>query len=272
MEGQEKVILVVGSCGLDRLLTVSKYPEADAKVRSTASHEVGGGNAANTASAMALLSSASIFRQERFCIKLVTKVGADNIGQQLKEELKQSGVDTTYVLKGEKGSTSSFTTVIVSEQEQTRTCIHTPGTCGNVTSGDIHNLDEIFANVVHVHSDSRLAEASLLLAQEAHKRNIPVSVDAEKDRKVEAIDQLLAMCDVLFTNTAQLKDHLERWTSNLEAKYDRLPLSIPRYPHAGNDDNTGIRRACALGIAPSNFFRRWFNEDPIRKKQVVITK
>ena len=44
------VILLIGSCGLDRLLTVSNYPAADAKVRTTSYNEVGGGNSANTAS------------------------------------------------------------------------------------------------------------------------------------------------------------------------------------------------------------------------------
>jgi hypothetical protein len=44
------VILLIGSCGLDRLLTVSNYPAADAKVRTTSYNERGGGNSANTAS------------------------------------------------------------------------------------------------------------------------------------------------------------------------------------------------------------------------------
>jgi hypothetical protein len=44
------VILVIGACALDRLLTVSSYPVADAKIRSNSYNEVGGGNAANTAS------------------------------------------------------------------------------------------------------------------------------------------------------------------------------------------------------------------------------
>jgi hypothetical protein len=44
------VILLIGSCGLDRLLTVSKYPAADAKIRTTSYNERGGGNSANTAS------------------------------------------------------------------------------------------------------------------------------------------------------------------------------------------------------------------------------
>ena len=46
---EENVVLVVGSLGLDRLLTVQKYPEADSKIRTTAYHEQGGGNAGNTA-------------------------------------------------------------------------------------------------------------------------------------------------------------------------------------------------------------------------------
>lgn len=40
---EERVVLLVGSCGLDRLLTVTKYPNPDAKVRTTAYHEMGGG-------------------------------------------------------------------------------------------------------------------------------------------------------------------------------------------------------------------------------------
>lgn len=44
------VILVIGACALDRLLTVSSYPVADAKIRTNSYNEVGGGNAANTAS------------------------------------------------------------------------------------------------------------------------------------------------------------------------------------------------------------------------------
>ena len=44
------VILLIGACALDRLVTVSSYPTADSKIRSTSYNEVGGGNAANTAS------------------------------------------------------------------------------------------------------------------------------------------------------------------------------------------------------------------------------
>jgi sugar/nucleoside kinase (ribokinase family) len=268
---QEKVVLVVGACGLDRLMTVSSYPQADSKVRSTAYHEIGGGNAANTASAMALLSSASIFRNEHFCIKLLTKVGDDYIGQQLKDELEKCGVDTTYVCTGEKGSTTSFTSVIVSQDEQTRTCIHSPGTSGNFDASDIESLDDLFTNVVHLHSDSRLAEVSLMLAEEAHERNIPVSVDIEKDRKVPILDHLLVMADTVFTNSTQIQDYLERWTANLESEHNRRSLPAPVISVVG-DDKYRIKETCALGLGPSHFFQRWYSDQPSRNKEVVITK
>ena len=45
---EENVVLIVGSLGLDRLLTVPRYPKADSKVRTTSYYEEGGGNAGNT--------------------------------------------------------------------------------------------------------------------------------------------------------------------------------------------------------------------------------
>lgn len=78
----EKVILVVGARCLDRLLSVIDYPEADTKVRTTAYHEIGGGNAANTAPALALLKDAEVFSGSNLSVKLLTKLGDDYVGKQ----------------------------------------------------------------------------------------------------------------------------------------------------------------------------------------------
>ena len=43
MLSKEKIILVVGSLGLDRLLSVKTYPSPDSKVLTTSYNEVGGG-------------------------------------------------------------------------------------------------------------------------------------------------------------------------------------------------------------------------------------
>ena len=49
-KGSGKCILVVGSCGLDRLLTVQNFPVPDSKVRTTSYNEVGGGTSTNRSS------------------------------------------------------------------------------------------------------------------------------------------------------------------------------------------------------------------------------
>jgi sugar/nucleoside kinase (ribokinase family) len=269
---QDKVILLVGCCGLDRLLTVSSYPPPDVKVRTTAYHEIGGGNAANTACTMALLCDASLFKSENFRIKLLTKVGDDHMGQQLKDELQKSGVDVDLVCVGGQGTTTSFTTVLVSEADHTRTCIHTPGTCGELTLADIasENLEELFINVVHVHSDSRNVDVALVLAREAHQRNIPISVDAEKDRHTKSLDRLLEIADMVFSNSNQLNDYLDRWTGELEAEHKRRPLAVPVISTIGDD--TSLLQTCAEGIVPCHFFQRWYETKPNKKKELIITK
>ncbi len=213
MENQQ-VVLVVGACGLDRLLTVPKYPQADAKVRTTNYHEIGGGNAANTAAAIGRLTGAAFARDHKIRVKYLGKVGQDPVGKQLLSELRESNVDISspLCLQGPAGSTTSFTTIIVSEQEHTRTCFHSPGCCGELTVEDCLKVDMnvVFENVVHLHSDSRHTSASLYLAKQAKQRGIQVSCDCEKDRHIRDMDELLEISDIVFTNSNYLGEYLFR--------------------------------------------------------------
>ena len=158
----------------------------------------------------------------------MTKVGDDDVGKQLKRELKDAGVDVSSCLfkTGSPGTTTAFTTVIVAEDDCTRTCLHTPGTCGVLTLEDVQtgDIDQIFENVVHLHSDSRHSVASLFLAKEARSRGITVSVDCEKDRKTCDLDALLNICDILFTNAQYLSSYLSRLDNEMERKTNRSPL------------------------------------------------
>jgi sugar/nucleoside kinase (ribokinase family) len=270
-EKKEQVVLLVGSCGLDRLLTVAQYPEPDAKVRTTAYNEVGGGNAANTASAMGLLSDSCFLKEKKIRIKLLSKVGDDSVGQQLIDELEESNVDTSSPLfcRGPPGSTTAFTTVIVSQEKHTRTCLHTPGTCGELTLEDVQSvdLDEVFKNVVHLHSDSRHTYASLFLAREAKSRGIMVSCDCEKDRKTKTLDELIQLADLLFTNSNYLGSYLERLDMELVAKTARKSLPSVVVKADGLDEDTiNVYTKSLSSIA---FFTRWYSQ---WEKQVVVTQ
>jgi len=271
-----KVILVIGSCGLDRLLTVNKYPAPDAKVRTTSYHEVGGGNAANTASAMGLLTDAEFLKQQDIQIRILTKVGDDNVGKQLLDELEKSNVDVSSPLciRAPPGSTTAFTTVVVSDSEHTRTCIHTPGTCGELTLEDTKaiNLDKLFENVVHFHSDSRHTDVSLYLAKEAQSRGLPVSCDCEKDRKTKALDELIQISDILFTNSNYLGPYLCRLERELAESQSLEVNGQLEAPEEVTESMLSLDTTEVLvkSLTPSSFLNRWFPKESPR--EVVVTQ
>ncbi len=174
---------------------------------------------------------------------------------------------------GHEGSTTGFTSIIVSEKDHTRTCIHTPGTCGELTLDEVASvaMDDIFDHVVQMHSDSRHTEVALVLAREARKRGIPVSVDAEKDRQIRALDELLEIADIVFTNTNQLNDYLGRLTVQFEEHHHRLPLKEPVITMAEDisPNEFDELKIYADAVLPNAFFTRWFDQG---NKQVIITK
>lgn len=248
--------------------------DAQSKVRTTAYHEFGGGNAANTATTMALLCRATIFI-DRINVKLCSKIGDDYVGKQLIEALKQAGVDLSSPLfkVGEAGTSTGLTSIIVSELEQTRTCLHTPGTCGEITTADVEsvNLEEVFGDVIHIHTDSRHTEAALILAREAKQRGISVSIDIEKDRNSKALDRLLEEAGIIFTNSDQIEGYLNRLTREYEEAKDLIRLKKPNIV-ASNSNCILCDKDMDLYahvIKPSAYFTRIFGQNG---KLVVITK
>jgi sugar/nucleoside kinase (ribokinase family) len=251
-------------------------------VRTTSYHEVGGGNAANTASAIGLLFGSDLFlggvgsggdvsnRPGPYTVRLATKIGGDRVGEQIVRELKQSGVDVSSPLFriGDRHSTTGFTTVVVAAKEQTRTCLHTPGTCGELTLADFQSVDmnDVFENVVHMHSDSRQTDVALAMAREARNRGISVSVDVEKDRETKALDSLLEEATVVFTNSGQIDEYLNRLNLELEDSKGRRHLPSPVIRIASG---CAVAEECASAIRPSSYFTRWFQQ---QRKEVVITK
>ncbi|CEM15919.1 unnamed protein product [Vitrella brassicaformis CCMP3155] len=182
-------VLCVGAAGVDFLARVAAYPEPDDKIRTESLSIEGGGNAGNTCTALS-----------RLGVKcgIITCVGDDSNGQTILNELREDGIDTSLVLTY-PGVPSPFTYVIVDEAAKTRTCIHTP--CpkemgANDVADDMFRRD---AGIRWVHSDARQPAAACRLAELAKEAGVTISLDAEKDR--EGLPELLALADVLFTNS-----------------------------------------------------------------------
>lgn len=207
------------------------------------------------------------------------------------EELRQSGIDVSSSQSqllfhvGKAGETTGLITVIVCGKEHTRTCIFTPGTAGELVADDFSpvDFDDVFKDAVHLHSDSRHTDAALVLAREARKRAIPVSVDVERDRRSDAFDALLDEATLIFTNSNQMLiqeegGYLDRRIREFEETSHLQPLPtavIVNLVKENGDSSATFSDADALMYAKSirpifHSTRRYRHSRS--EKEVVVTK
>ncbi|KAK4338223.1 hypothetical protein RND71_042710 [Anisodus tanguticus] len=181
---ENHTILGCGMAAVDFLVAVDSYPKPDDKIRSTSFQVQGGGNAGNALTCTARLGLSP---------RIISKVADDSQGKGILAELEADGVDTSFMVVSEGGH-STFSYVIVDSQAKTRTCIYTPGYPPMVPEDlSKSNLSSALDDVRLVYFDGVLQETELLsalvVAQEAHRRNIPIVIDAESKR--ERVDDLL---------------------------------------------------------------------------------
>jgi sugar/nucleoside kinase (ribokinase family) len=273
----KKSILIIGAATLDRLLYVQEFPNADSK-SSCKTQEGGGGNAANTATALGRLlrvrvtsdhhdndnhdnehdnddieqddsdtSSTPTKQTCRVKVKLLTKISWDEIGNSLVKELHHDGIDLSSPLfLRSRGSSPVVTVIVTTMPPYTRTCLFDPGTVGTLMPNDLiiirggkkndgngiglgndHDNDndhengndndndndnekarvvsDIMRQCIHLHSDTRHTEVALILAREASKQGVPMSVDVERDRRTREFDELVDLAGTVFTNEDLMK-------------------------------------------------------------------
>jgi len=268
-------ILIVGSTLLDRSIYIQQFPKSGSYHRtapgSVGSTERAGGSAANTATILNHLRDAMVLQDgqdltenedepagyaedELIQIRLATKIGDDDVADKIQNDLEDGGnggidlnhalfirvEDTTSPLSTHFVSVSSSPTSSGTEPGKNMgpTSIHQPGTCGELTEEDVLNadLDEVFRNVMHLHTDSQHTAAALLLVREARRRGgISVSILANVDRGV-MMDELIELSDVIFTD-----DDASYFTRRLNATTGQLNsgLGVTK-----NHDSTNNLLAC----------------------------
>lgn len=189
MESTPK-LLSVGLSAVDFVATVDHFPEPDEKMRSSSLLVEGGGNAANTACAMAgLLPKGSA--------NLLTAVGDDSNGDIILGGLKDR--DVNVIVEKYPGS-SPFSYILSHNDDKdgsnTRTCIHQPSS-GDMTVEFIETLD--LSSYTAVHFDVRYPTAAVALAKKCQAEGVPYSVDVERPR--EGLDEILKGASVVICNS-----------------------------------------------------------------------
>eukprot|EP01035_Chromulina_nebulosa_P032371 gene32371-43248_t len=207
-KNEKKIITCLGAAGLDAVATVAEFPKVDDKIRTTSILFGGGGNAANTCTAISRLG---------FNANLISKVGSDVNGNAVLSELQKDGVNTNQVQVSSDGSSTMFTYVIVDSSTASRTCISTP-IAHELSRSDGEDALRRLLSTRILHLDSRHTEAAYYLLRGLHNHNHNlspqedttsssppssprplISIDAEKDRP-PYLRKLLPLCDVIFTN------------------------------------------------------------------------
>ncbi|KAH1136667.1 hypothetical protein AAZX31_10G039500 [Glycine max] len=181
---QNAVVVGCGSVTMDFLATVAAYPKPDDKIRSTSLKVQGGGNVGNALTCLARLGLNP---------RLISKIADDSQGRSILDELRDDGVDTSFIVVSKEG-TSPFTYIIVDNQTKTRTCIHTAGYPPMIPDElSKSSLLSALDGAKFAYFDGRLPDTALVVAQEAVRKNIPILIDAERPR--EGLDDLLKLAD-----------------------------------------------------------------------------
>lgn len=155
-----------------------------------------GGNAANTARAMAVLGT---------CVRLVGAVGNDSQAEFVLDELSLSGVDTQFVMRAEA---PTATTVVLVNEAGDRQFLHRLGASQKAFSEPLQFTPSLLDNACHYHFASlyilpnlRVHGAEML--RRAKAAGLTTSLDTNWDAEGEwmrALAPCLEQLDILFMN------------------------------------------------------------------------
>jgi sugar/nucleoside kinase (ribokinase family) len=180
-------ILSVGLAAVDFVAQVPHFPSPDEKMRSTVLTIEGGGNAANTACAIGRLGLCESH--------IVTGIGTDANGPTILQGLQECHVNTEKVAQFD--GSSPFTYILVTAQDQSRTCIHQPA-AGDIPTDFAKSLSITQEDFAAVHFDVRYPQLAVALAKQCAKAEIPYSVDVERPR--EGLLEILEHAEVVICN------------------------------------------------------------------------
>ncbi len=188
----EPVITVVGSANLDLFLRTQKLPSAGETVVARQLTRSFGGKGANQAVAIARLGGK---------VKMVCRVGGDDSGQKLIENLAAQGVDTSLVKPHPKCSSGSAFVTVDNEGENT-VVIH-PGANERLFPGDLEAAEEDLGNSAVIVTQLEIPIPTVVKAAEiAKKWRVPFILNPAPAPS-EDLSEILQKTDVLCPNRTE---------------------------------------------------------------------
>lgn len=182
-------ILVVGSLNADLVVRAPRFPQPGETISGEDLHVIPGGKGANQAVAAARLGAK---------VSMLGRVGKDNFGNFLLDNLKQNKVDSILV---QRDDSSTGTAIIVVDSSGQNSIVLSPGANGRVSVEDINNAS--FADYKLLLLQLEIPTPAVLrAAQRARENGTRVILNPAPAKTLP--DELIALADFIIPNETEL--------------------------------------------------------------------
>lgn len=223
-------ILVVGNATLDIVNLVDSYPREDDEVRASAQFRRRGGNAANTAVALAQLGHATAF---------AGTLADEPDGQTILDDLTRHGVNTAHVRMIAQGKAPT-SYVSLSRATGSRTIVHYRD-LPEYPAADFARIP--LEDFDWIHFEGRNLDEVMHMLRDSRSRapRARLSLEAEKPRP--GMEALFAHVDVVLFSRVYARHH------GFEGAATFLRAQHARHPHAALACGWGAEGAWAISPA-----------------------
>jgi ribokinase len=185
-------VVVFGSINIDLVTTTPRLPLPGETLTGNSFFTTPGGKGANQAVALAKLGIPT---------HIIGRVGNDNFGLELINNLKKYGVETENILIDE--TVSSGIAVITVDEKGENNIIVIPGANGKVNQDDINRLSDLLIDAKFLLIQLEIPlETVILAAQKAKEANIKVILDPAPAPK-NLPDEIYQFIDIITPNETE---------------------------------------------------------------------
>ncbi len=182
-------ILVVGSLNADLVVRAPRFPQPGETISGEDLQVIPGGKGANQAVAAARLGAN---------VSMLGRVGKDNFGDFLLNNLKSNNVDSQHV---QRDDASTGTATIIVDSNGQNSIVLSAGANGKVSSADVESASFLHHKLLLLQLEIP-APTVLAAAQRAKENNVRVILNPAPAKEIP--DELIALADFIIPNETEL--------------------------------------------------------------------
>jgi len=182
-------ILVIGSLNIDLVVRAARFPQPGETISGDDLQTLPGGKGANQAMAAARLGAS---------VSMLGRVGKDNFGGSLLDNLQSNSVDTKLV---QRDDASTGTAIIIVDSKGQNSIVLSAGANGNVSDADVKTVAFSDFNLLLLQLEIPI-ETVLSAARRAKESGLRVLLNPAPARALP--DELISLPDFLVPNETEL--------------------------------------------------------------------